>query len=179
MGVEDDLPGGGEVWSRYAGSFLTGYSTTNRFVGYSTTSRVTCSSTTSRVVEIERGLRPRQVTQRLRPAGGERLHGPEGLLGGCAVGEGVVEVESVGEVDLGLEPHGPGEVDVLVVDRDVARVDVEVPVHGISGRVRLGEVEPLDGLGDEAVQLRGTDFPRDRGDLRVDEPRCLDRQRRT
>ena len=41
-----------------------------------------------------------------------------------------MEVESVGEVDLGLEPHGAGEVHVLVVDRDVARVDVEVPVVG-------------------------------------------------
>ena len=51
-----------------------------------------------------------------------------------------MEVESVGEVDLGLEPHGPGEVDVLVVDRHVARVDVEVPVLGIGGRVNAGEV---------------------------------------
>ena len=162
VGVEDDFARGGEVWSRYAGSFLT---------GYSTTSRVTCWSTTSRVVEVERGLRPREVTERLGPTCVERLLRTEGLLRGGAVGEGLVEVEAVGEVDLGLEPHGPGEVDVLVVDRDVARVDVEVAVLRVRGRVGLGEVVALDGLRDEPVELRGTDLPRHGGDLGVDETR--------
>ena len=41
-----------------------------------------------------------------------------------AVGEGPVEVEGVGDVELGLEPHRAGEVDVVVVDGGVARVDV-------------------------------------------------------
>ena len=52
-----------------------------------------------------------------------------------AVGEGAVEVEGVGDVELGLEPHRAGEVDVVVVDRRVARVDVEVAVLRIRGRV--------------------------------------------
>ena len=40
-----------------------------------------------------------------------------------------------------------------------------------------GEVEPLDRLGDEPVQLRRTDPTGDGGDLGVDEPGGLDRQR--
>ena len=52
------------------------------------------------------------------------------------------------------------------------------PSSGSVGRIHAGEVEPLDRLRDEPVQLRGTDLPRDRGDLGVDEPGRLDRQRR-
>ena len=92
------------------------------------------------------------------------------------MGECPVEVEGVGDVELGLEPHRAGEVDVVVVDRGVARVDVEVPVLRIRGRVDVGEVEALDRLGDEPVQLRGTDLTGDGGDLGVDERRGLDRQ---
>ena len=94
------------------------------------------------------------------------------------MGEGPVEVEGVGDVELGLEPHRAGEVHVVVVDRGVARVDEQVAVLRIRGRVDVGEVVALDRLGDEPVQLRGTDPTGDRGDLRVDERRCLDRQGR-
>ena len=108
-------------------------------------------------------------------AGVERRLGPERLQRRGAVGEGPVEVEGVGDVELGLEPHRAGEVDVVVVDRGVARVDVEVAVLRIRGRVDVGEVVALDRLGDEPVQLRRTDATGDGGDLRVDERRGLDR----
>ena len=88
------------------------------------------------------------------PAGVERRVGAEGLQRRGAVGEGPVEVEGVGDVELGLEPHRAGEVHVVVVDRGVARVDVEVAVLRIRGRVDVGEVVALDRLGDEPVQLR-------------------------
>ena len=87
-------------------------------------------------------------------AGVERRVGSEGLQRRGAVGEGPVEVEGVGDVELGLEPHRAGEVDVVVVDRGVARVDVEVAVLRVRGRVGLGEVVALDRLRDEPVQLR-------------------------
>ena len=60
----------------------------------------------------------------------------------------------------------------------MARVDVEVAVVRIGGRVESGEVEPLDRLGDEPVQLRRTDPAGDGRDLGVDEPGGLDRQGR-
>ena len=102
----------------------------------------------------------------------------EGLLLGCLLCERPVEVESVGDVELGLEPHGPGEVDVVVVEGRVAGVDGEVAVLRISGRVGSGEVVALDGLRDEPVELGGTDPSGDGGDLRVHEPRSLESQRR-
>ena len=89
------------------------------------------------------------------------------------MGECAVEVEGVGDVELGLEAHGAGEVDVVVVDRGVAGVDVEVAVLRIRGRVGRGEVVALDGLGDEPVELRRTDPTGDGGDLGVDERRGL------
>ena len=64
------------------------------------------------------------------------------------------------------------------MDRDVAGVDVQVAVLRIRRGVRVGEVEPLDCLGDEPVELRRADAPGDRGDLRVDERRSLPRQGR-
>ena len=127
-------------------------------------------------VEVEGGLRAGEVAESGGATGIERRIRAEGLQRGGAVGERAVEVEGVGDVELGLHPHGAGVVDVVVVDRGVAGVDVEVPVLRIRGRVEPGEVEPLDGLGDEPVQLRRTDPPGDRGDLRVDERCCLDRQ---
>jgi hypothetical protein len=89
------------------------------------------------------------------------------------VGEGVVEVEGVGDVDLGLDPQGAGVVDVVGVDGDVAGVHREVAVLGIGSGVGGGEVVAFDGLGDEAVELRGPDPAGDGGDLGVDEPRRL------
>ncbi len=93
------------------------------------------------------------------------------------MGEGPVEVEGVGDVELGLHPHRAGEVHVIVVDRGVARVDVEVAVLRIRGRVDVGEVVAPDRLGDEPVQLRRTDPTGDGGDLRVDERRGFAGQR--
>ena len=60
----------------------------------------------------------------------------------------------------------------------MARVDVEVAVLRIRGRVGVGEVVALDRLGDEPVQLRRPDPTGDRGDLGVHERRSLARQRR-
>ncbi len=91
---------------------------------------------------------------------------------------GPVEVHGVGDVELGLEAHRAGEVDVLVMRRS----------HG-AGRRRGsrppgprpgptdGQLEPLDRLGDEAVELRGADASGDRSDLRVHEGGCLAAQR--
>ena len=110
-------------------------------------------------------------------AGVERRLGPERLQRRRAVGEGPVEVEGVGDVELGLEPHRAGEVHVVVVDRGVAGVDEEVAVLRVGGRVDVGEVVTLDRLRDEPVQLGGTDPTGDRGDLRIDEPRGLHGQR--
>ena len=126
-----------------------------------------------RGVEVERGLGAGEVAEGSGPAGVERRIGAEGLQRRGAVGEGPVEVEGVGDVELGLEPHRAGEVHVVVVDRGVAGVDVEVAVLRIRGRVDLGEVVALDRLGDEPVQLRRTDPPGDGGDLGVDERRSL------
>ena len=70
-----------------------------------------------------------------------------------------MEVERVGEVELGLEPHGAGEVDVLVVQGHVPWVDGQVAVLRISRRISGGEVVPLDRLRHEPVELRGTDLP--------------------
>ena len=145
MGVQDDLAGGGQV---------------RRGVG-------------SRSGEVERRLCPGEVAEGGGPAGVERRVGAERLQRRGAVGEGPVEVEGVGDVELGLEAHRAGEVDVVVVDRGVARVDVEVAVLRIRGRVDVGEVVALDRLGDEPVQLGGTDPTGDRGDLGVDERRGL------
>ena len=89
------------------------------------------------------------------------------------MGEGPVEVEGVGDVELGLEPHRAGEVHVVVVDGRVAGVDVEVAVLRVRSRIDGGEVVTLDRLRDEPVQLRRPDTTGDRGDLRVDEPRGL------
>ena len=46
----------------------------------------------------------------------------------------------------------------------------EVAVLGVRGRIHDGEVVALEGLGDEPVELRGTDLPGDRSDLGVDPP---------
>ena len=129
-------------------------------------------------VEVEGGLGAGEVAEGGGAAGVERGRRPEGLQARGAVGEGAVEVEGVGDVELGLEAHGAGVVHVVGVEGGVAGVDVEVAVLRIRGRVDVGEVEPLDRLGDQPVQLRRTDPAGDGGDLGVDEPGGLDRQGR-
>ena len=94
------------------------------------------------------------------------------------MGERAVEVEGVGDVELGLHAHRAGVVHVVGVEGGVAGVDVEVAVVRIRGRVESGEVVALDRLGDEPVQLRRTDPTGDGGDLGVDERGGLDRQGR-
>ncbi len=91
-------------------------------------------------MEVERGLGARQVTERRGTAGVERQARSQCLEGGGAVGQGAVEVEGVGEVELGLEPHGAGVVHVLGVQGGVAGVDGEVAVLRIGSRIRSGEV---------------------------------------
>jgi hypothetical protein len=109
--------------------------------------------------EVERGLGAGEVTEGLRAAHVQRLGGSERGLGGGTLGQDPVEVDRVGHVDLGLDPHGAGEMHLLGVDGDVTGVDVEPAIFGISGRVGGGEVEPFDGLGDEPVELGGADLP--------------------
>ncbi len=87
-------------------------------------------------VEVERGLGAGEVAERGGTAGVEGQARPEGLEGGGAVGQGAVQVEGVGEVELGLEPHGAGVVHVLGVQGGVAGVDGEVAVLRIGSRVQ-------------------------------------------
>ena len=106
-------------------------------------------------VEVERGLGAGQVAEGLRAAGVQRLartRAPSAVAAPWV--EGSVEVEGVGDVELGLQPHRAGEVHVVVVDRGVARVDVEVAVLRIRSRVDRCEVVAPDRLRDEPVQLR-------------------------
>ena len=126
--------------------------------------------------KVECGLGAGEVPSALARRASRGSAGSEGLLRRRAWATAWVEVEGVGDVELGLDPQGPGEVDVLVVDGDVARVDVQVAVLRVSGRVSCREVVALDGLGDESVELRGADLAGDGSDLRVDPPGCLERQ---
>ena len=86
--------------------------------------------------QIERGLGAGEVAEGLRAAYVERLGRAECLLQRRAMSQGTVEVEGVGDVEVGLEVQGAGVVDVVLVDRDVAGVDGEVAVLRIRGRVR-------------------------------------------
>ena len=58
----------------------------------------------------------------------QRLGGPAGFEGLGAAGQGGVEVQRIGEVELALDPAGPVEGHLVVVDgevpplRSVARV---------------------------------------------------------
>ena len=148
-------------------------STTSRAAGRPSASRAAGGAL---VVEVEGGLGAGQVTEGRGTARAERRLGAECLQAGGAVGKGPVEVEGVGEVELGLEPHRAGVVHVVVVEGGVAGVDVQVAVFWIRGRVDAGEVKPLDRLGDQPVQLRRTDATGDGGDLGVDEPGSLPSQ---
>ena len=69
----------------------------------------------------------------------------------AAIGD--VEVEGVGQVELGLDESGAVEGDLLVVER-------HVPAFGCVCGVLQGLVghEPGDGLLDQPVELRGTDL---------------------
>ena len=78
-----------------------------------------------------------RAAERRAPSGASE---PRAFKRGGAVGEGAVEVEGVGDVELGLEAHRAGVVHVVGVDRGVARVDVEVAVLRIRGRIESGEV---------------------------------------
>ena len=145
VGVDDDLPG----------------------VGSPSPSRVPVRPWWNRSSAVwVRARSPRACS-----AGVEGLGGPECLQRGGALDEGAVEVEGVGEVEVGLDVQGAGVVDVVLVDRDVAGVDVQVAVLGVRGRVRGSEVESFDGLGDEPVELGGADASGDRGHLGVHPPR--------
>ena len=65
--------------------------------------------------EVEGGLGTGQVAEGLGAAYVEGLGGSEGLLGRGTMGDGAVEVEGIGDVELGLQAQGPGEVHVLGV----------------------------------------------------------------
>ena len=123
--------------------------------------------------EVEGGLGAGEVAECLGAAGVERQVRAEGFLGCCAVGEGAVEVEGVGEVEVGFDVQGAGVVDVVGVHGDVAGVDCEVAVLGIGSRVGEGEVEACDGLRDEPVELGGSDLRGDGGNLGVDPSGCF------
>jgi hypothetical protein len=56
--------------------------------------------------QIERGLGPGEIAERLGPSCVERQLRPEGFLRGCVVGDGAVEVEGVRDVDLRFDTEG-------------------------------------------------------------------------
>ena len=112
------------------------------------------------VAEVEGELPSRQIADGLGAAYVKRLLRPphDELLG--AGRDGGIEVEGVGDVELGLDPHGPGEGDQLVVDRDVALVP------GFRGQpFELLRHEPADRLGDEPLELARAHLVGDRGDV--------------
>jgi hypothetical protein len=78
-----------------------------------------------------------------------------------------LEVERVGDVELGLDLHGPGEGDQLVVNRDMALV----PRLGGEPIELLGH-EPADRLRDEPLQLGGAHPVGYRSDMSIDVRRC-------
>ncbi len=86
-------------------------------------------------------------------------------------GDGGVEVQGVGEVELGLDEGGAVEGDLVVVEGDV-------PTLGRLLRILQGLVghEPGDGLGDEPVELGGADPVGEGCDLGVHESRRLRRE---
>ena len=111
------------------------------------------------------------------PAGGDGTAYVEGLRAtgqpeslGLGSDRGV-EVESIGEVELGLHAGGPPQGDLLVEEGDVA-------VLGSLVGVLLGQVrhEPGDRDLHEPVELGHTDLVRHSGQLGIHEPRCLHAQ---
>ena len=90
MGVEDDLAGGRQT-----------------VLGSS-------APVSPWLEQVQGGLGAGEVAEGLGAADVQRLGRAEGLLRRGAVGQRPVEVEGVGEVELGLEPQGAGEVDVVV-----------------------------------------------------------------
>ena len=80
--------------------------------------------------EVEGELAADQVSGTSAPAGVERRLGAEHPERLDAESCRVVEVEGVGQVELGLDPHRSRVGDVLVVDRDACRAP---PGAGSSG----------------------------------------------
>ena len=79
------------------------------------------------------------------------------------VGEGVVEVEGVGEVDLAGDGAGAGDADAVVVDGEVGLV----PGGAAAFFGFVGHVSG-DGFLDEPVDLGGADLVGDGGEVPVD-----------
>ena len=67
-------------------------------------------------VEVERGLGAGEVAEGLRAPGVQRLLEPRASWVAAPWASDPVEVEGVGDVELGLEPHRAGEVHLVVVD---------------------------------------------------------------
>ena len=93
------------------------------------------------------------------------LGGPAGQQGLGAAGQGVVEVEGIGEVELALDAAGALEGDLLVVDG-------EVPALGRGACIcqRLFGHVPGDRLGDQPFQGGDTDLVREPSHLGIHEP---------
>ncbi len=121
-----------------------------------------------RSLEVEAGLLAGDLADRLGPPHVQRLLGPAGGQDGGFVGDPGLQVQGVGEVELSVDPGGAGEGDLGVLDR-------EVPAIGCSTALffGFGGHEPADGVGDEPVDLGGTDPVREGCDLGVHEPSGL------
>ncbi len=106
--------------------------------------------------DLAGGDGPADVQRLLRPTESELL--------GC-LGQGGVEVQGVGEVELALDAGGAVEGDLVVVETHVATIG---GLGGVGGCL-LGH-EPVGGLGDEAFEGGVPDLVGEPGDLGIDEP---------
>ena len=96
---------------------------------------------------------------------------PELLQGLGAGGDGGVEVEGVGEVELAVHGAGAPQRGLPGVDGEAAAVGgLAAAAFGLLGH------EPADRLRDEPVELGGADLVRDVGDVEVDVRGGLHRQ---
>ena len=117
-------------------------------------------------VEVQGELVPRHLPERLGAAHVQRGGGAEVGQPGRTSREGGVEVQGVGQVDLGLDPHGALEGHLIGVHVDVPGIR-----GGLPATPGLGRHEPDDRLLDQPVHPGGPDPVRERGDLVVHEPR--------
>jgi hypothetical protein len=122
-------------------------------------------------VEVEGELAAGEVPDRGGPAHVQRLGGAEVLERLGAGGDGGVEVEGVGQVELAVHGAGAGQRGLVGVEGEVAAVGgLAAAAFGLLGH------EPADGLLDEPVDLGGADLVRGVRDVVVDVRGGLDRQ---
>ena len=122
-------------------------------------------------VEVQGELVAGHRSERFGAAHVQRRGRPEVGEPGGPGREGGVQVQGVGQVDLGLHPHG-------ALEGHLVRVHVRVPAVGGGLPAAAGLIghEPHDRLLDQPVHAAGADPVREPRDLVVHEPRRRERQ---